>query len=185
MKRLLMALIISTALVFTSCSTLNPGNSPTSAEEYFQRYQHILRLAVNVGVVNLLDANPTYGDKLMKMTEVIEQVLEGGNVHDFSTLQALIMDRINWANYEPIERSLVEALLTTVRIELENVLKADCKPEANEADARGLCFEGLPETPEKVRFYVAVVSDWIQEGVGLWRASNSSRAVVPILPPLQ
>lgn len=188
MKKYLAAVMLSLALVIgsmTGCATLS-GDGPNSADDYFKRYQHIMRLAVQVGVINLLDVNSTYDDKLMAMTNVIDTVIEAeaNNVLDLGDLQQLVIDRIDWSSYAPTERLLVEALLGQIAVEVKNTLEADCQPEANQG-ARALCFQGMPEVPEKVKLYVGTFTSWIREGIGTWRASNGNRDFIPVLPPVK
>ena len=173
-------LVLPMLLVFTSCST----KQIQSADEYFQRYEHILRLATQVAVINVLKSNPTYDDSLMNIADVIQTVVDGGDIVDLQAFQDAVMAQVDWSQFEPTEKLLVEAILSQMRVSLGNILEADCQPVANEGE-RALCFSDLPQLPDSFKMYAGKFVDWIKEGVGIHRASLDSRSIIPVLPPMK
>jgi hypothetical protein len=145
----------------------NQDGTPLSPEQYFQRYEHVIKLGVQVGIINLLETNPTYAGRVKAFTGYMETYLASNNVLDLSQLEKIARDKIDWSKYDATERLLVEALLTTVRVELGNVLTAN----------------NLPAPPERVAFYAGKFLAWVHEGALVFEAQQSQRGVVPMLPP--
>ena len=167
-KALTVALIAAIMLVLPGCATLQQGNAPQTAVEYFERYRTLFQLATQVAVIKVLDPNPTYATHLIDFSEFMREVLETTDVVDLSELEQLVRDEIDWSKYQPTERLLVETLITTVRVEIENVLRAN--------------KDNIPTPPEDVKLIVGSFIDWVAQGARLHIEQQSTRNVIPVLP---
>ena len=167
MKRIIAITMVAIALGLVGC----PGNidingSPMTPEQYFQRYETLIQLGVQVGVINLLETNPTYAKRVDKFSKYMLEYLEDNEMVDLSTLEQVARDKIDWTKYDATERLLVEALITVIRTELENVLRS------NNVE--------IPDAPEKVKMYGGKFLTWIGQAAATFEVQN--RSVVPVLP---
>ena len=170
MKKLMALLLILPMLVFSSgCATFG-GSTPESAMEYFNKYQHIMKLGTQVAILALLEQNPTYAERIVSFAGYLETALEGQQVADLKALEELARDKIDWTKYNPTERLLVEAVITQVRVEIENVIAAN-----------GV---NLPTPSGEIKMFVSTFLDWIEEGGRVFIAQQGNRSVIPILPPV-
>jgi hypothetical protein len=168
------------SLSFSGCATLQ-STQPTSSAEYFERYEAITSTAVQLAVVKLLNANPAYAQRVIDFSQWMKDVLrdENINVVDLSLLETLAKDRIDWSNYDPTERVLMNALIRQIRVELEHILEADCGTTTE----RLPCFADLPGAPEKVKMYGTKLLTWVHEGAALFVATQSRTIErIPTLP---
>jgi hypothetical protein len=163
--------------VFTGATCIGPGEIKTG-DEYFSRYEHIMRLATQVAVINVLEINPSYSNKMVGMAEVIATAIESESVVDLESFQNIVISRIDWSQFNPTERVLVEAVLSEIRVSLQRILEAECITGT-------LCFEDLPKLPENFKTYANKFVMWIKEGVGLFLSQHGQRSVIPVLPPIE
>ena len=152
------------------CSTLQGGDgTPMTPKQYFQRYQHIMRLAVQVAVLRVLDANPTYGPRIVAFANTIQTILDDKYI-TLAELETLVVDEIDWSQYKPEEQLLIKALISQVRVEIENVLTINV---------------GVPAAPEDVHMILSAFVGWVEEAAALHDAERSNRVVIPQLPPYE
>ena len=167
-----LVLVLMSVMLLTSCATLGvgPDGDPMTPEEYFERYEHIIKLGVQVGVLQLLESNPTYADRVSTFAGYMKDYLdEGDPTLTLAKLEMVARERIDWSRFQPTEQLLVEAIITQVRAELENVLRAN----------------GLPEPPEKVVMYAGKFLGWVQEASAIFENRRGQRSTAPTLPPAE
>ena len=170
MFRKLIALTMALAFVLLpGCATLQGGGPDQTALDYFQRYQHIMRLGVQVAVFSLLEPNPTYAPRIAALTEHIQNYLESDGLVDLRGLEEAVRARIDWSGFSPTEKALAEALIVQVRVEIENVL------EANKT--------ALPTPTEEFKMIASSVIGWLDEAANVFIAQQGDRAIVPVFPP--
>lgn len=162
----MVTLMVPVLLGMDGCAGMNTDGLPMTPEQYFQRYETIIQLGVQVGVINLLETNPTYAKRVKKFSQYMTNYLEGNEMVDLSTLEQVARDKIDWTKYDATERLLVEALITVVRTELENVLRSNSVE--------------IPDAPEKVKMYGGKFLMWIGQAAATFEAQ--SRTVAPVLP---
>lgn len=165
-------IILVVCLSFVSlpgCATLGGNNPNQTSLDYFHRYEHILRLGVQVAVISILDKNPAYTDRIVSFTDYIKEYIEGEEILNLRELEDVVRDKINWDDFEPTERLLIEALISQIRVEIENVLKAN-KIE-------------LPTPTEDVKMITESFVTWVQEGAKVFIEQRKNRSIVPVLPP--
>lgn len=162
----MLALIVPVLLGMDGCATMNTDGQPMTPEQYFQRYETIIQLGIQVGVINLLETNPTYANRVEKFSAYMLDYIEGDEMVDLFTLEQVAREKIDWSKYDPTERLLVEALITVVRTELENILRA------NNVE--------IPNAPEKVKMYGGKFLTWVGQAAVTFKVQN--RDVVPVLP---
>jgi hypothetical protein len=164
------AILVVAMLVLPGCATLGNGNDPNqTALDYFNRYQAIMRLGVQVGVLSVLEPNPTYATRIVAFADYVQEYLEGQELLDLQSLEDVVRDKVDWTKYNPTERALVEALIIQIRVEIENVLKAN-KTQ-------------LPTPPEEVKMVVSTLVTWIGEAANIFIQQQQNRSVIPVLPP--
>lgn len=170
MKKLLATLLVLPMLVFSGCATLGGGETNT-ALEYFNKYQHIMRLGTQVAVLAVLDQNPTYAPKVADFAEYLTEALDGQDIVDLKELEQMAVEKIDWSKYNPTERLLVEALITQIRVEIENVIAANKL--------------SIPTPPEDIKMVVTSFLGWVKEGALVFQQQQGNRNVIPTLPPIQ
>lgn len=172
MKKFLAITVISLLIGLSSCAGVvgiqNPDGTSLTPEEYFNRYEHIIQLGVQVGVINLLETNPKYANRVDKFSKYMLDYIQENDMVTLEELEEVARERINWTKFDATERLLVEALITTVRTELENVLYANGVQ--------------IPNAPEKVKLYGTKVLSWVGQAARVFKAQSQRRVPVPKLP---
>lgn len=163
-------LLVAIALLLPGCATLGNSENPNqTALEYFNRYQAIMRLGVQVGVFSVLEPNPTYASRLVAFSEYVQEYLEGEDVIDLQLLDSIVRNKIDWSTYTPAERALIEALITQIGVEIENVLRAN--------------KTSIPTPTGEVKMIATSVVGWIGEAANVFIEQQANRAIIPVLPP--
>jgi len=169
-KRIVGLLMILSLLAFSSCATITPSTEGLDAKAYFDRYQHIMKLAVQVAVLRVLNSNPTYADSMIAIVEDVKTVIDALDILDLTELEQLIKERIDWSKFEPTEKLLVDALISQVRVEIDNVI--------------AIKLDGIPTPNEDVKLIVTSFVDWVAEAAMLHKQQQSNRSLVPTLEPI-
>lgn len=169
-KRIVGLVMVFCLLSFSGCATLAPSSEGLDAKAYFDRYQHIMKLAVQVAVLRVLNSNPTYADSMIALVEDLKIVIDALEILDLAELEQVIKDRIDWSKFQPTEKLLVEALISQVRVEIDNVI--------------AIKLDGIPTPSGDVKFIVTTFVDWVAEAAMLHKQQQSNRSVIPEFAPI-
>lgn len=167
-KKLISVIMVLSFLAFSGCASLGMDDSKLDAKQYFDRYQHVLKLAVQVAVLKVLDSNPTYAPELVAFSDIIKTYVDMEDYVNLDALEELVNEKIDWSKFQPTERLLVQALISEVRVEIENVLKVNVGK--------------IPTPPEDVKMIVESFVDWVSEAAQLYQQQQTNRTVIPVLP---
>lgn len=167
-KKVFYLLVLSPILLGINGGCLgNVGPTPVTSDQYFQRYEPILRLAVQVAVLNFLEKNPSYTTRVDKFSEYMLDYLDKEHeTIDLATLEKVAREKIDWSRFDSTEKLLVEALISTIRGELERVVTANV---------------GEVTPPEKVTLYSKKFLTWVKTAAETF--SPQRKNTVPVLSP--
>lgn len=171
LKRIVGLLMVFSLLTFSGCATLAPSSEGLDAKQYFTRYQHIMKLAVQVAVLRVLNSNPTYADSMIAIVEDVKTVIDTLEILDLTELERVIKERIDWSKFQPTEKLLVEALISQVRVEIDNVI--------------AIKLDGIPTPPGDVKLIVTTFVDWVAEAALLKKQQDGNRSLIPVLEPIK
>ena len=112
-----------------------------------------------------------YAPKVADFAEYLTEALDGQDIVDLKELEQMAVEKIDWSKYNPTERLLVEALITQIRVEIENVIAANKL--------------SIPTPPEDIKMVVTSFLGWVKEGALVFQQQQGNRNVIPTLPPIQ
>jgi hypothetical protein len=139
-----LVLVLLAAAMLVGCCTTNPGEDPIGAA--FNRNESIIRLAVNVGVGQVLTAHPEWAAPAAEIADAVAVELESEGLVSLDRLQTEVTGRIHWDRLDAAEQSLILSVVDS----------------AADAIARRLDDSGIVDPSErKVR--VAKILHWIAE----------------------
>ena len=122
-NRLLPALVLLPFFLF-GCGT-TPGEPPT-----IDRLKPILRLAVTLGTQKVLAERPAAKPVILQVCHTLYTLFQEKEVVTPALLQTVIRARLDKANLTPEMQLIIDALLTTIKVELQAVIRQAELPDS-------------------------------------------------------
>lgn len=151
MKRRTAALpaLVALLLLFGCAGT---GERLTDPDSAYQRHQVLFRAATQYGTLKVIEKNPTLAPKVAELAGTVASEVEAGRMVVVAVVEQEVRARIAWDKLKPEEFILVDALIVSVRTELER--------------AEASLMEKTPgdgEAQKAVMLEVAKVLRWIEQ----------------------
>ena len=156
---ILIVLLIMAVTLMVGCCSTSPEGDPVGAA--FDRHETGLRLAVNIGVGQLLTAHPEWAVPAAQIADAVAMELETEGLVSLDNLQKEVASRIQWDRLPPADRSLIFSVVDT----------------AADAIAKRLNDSGIVD-PNERKIRVAKVLHWISEAARA-RSGTQTSALIP------
>jgi hypothetical protein len=113
--RYLVIILIAVALAASGCATFN---------NLVQNDALLMQLGTQAATARVLHEHPGWRDDVIDVTSAAMAVIDAKVVVDLQSVETFVKGKIDWVAMRPEEQALVTALITEVRKNIEDSLRA-------------------------------------------------------------
>jgi hypothetical protein len=96
----------------------------TGCAKFMNEHEFTMQLSVEAATARVLHEHPTWVKQTIAIMDGAVAVIDAKTVMDLQSAEAYIKGRINWGKMMPEEQALVSALISEVRRNIEDSLRA-------------------------------------------------------------
>ena len=147
----LIVLALASSLAIAACqgcATFGTAEGQASVE----RHQLLFKAATQYATFKIIEKNPKMAPEIARIAGETANLLEKGELVPLPVLEELVRAQIKWEGLTPEEFVLIDALIASVRLELENA-ETSLSVDLGSGD----------EAQKQTLYYASVVMRWVEQ----------------------
>ena len=127
------------------------GSSPVTVGQIAERHQLLFKAATQYTTLKVIEKNLKYTKEIARIAGETANALDVGQLVPLDVVERTVRDKIDWGKLSPEEHTLIDTLISSVRMELsvaEAILATNLAPD---------------EAAKQTLHYTATVLRWIEQ----------------------